>query len=58
MKGMSHDEAREKTEEGFHRVLDSNLSKLHPDGSVKFREDGKVMKGKGYFRPDIKKILR
>ncbi|HCR85924.1 MAG TPA: hypothetical protein DIV86_04530 [Alphaproteobacteria bacterium] len=51
MKGLSHEDAKARTEEGFHRVLDSNLSKLHPDGTVKFREDGKVMKPETFKAP-------
>jgi hypothetical protein len=34
----------------------SNMSKLE-DGKVIYREDGKVMKGKYYFKPNIKGIL-
>jgi predicted HAD superfamily Cof-like phosphohydrolase len=58
MKGFSHEEAQKKTEEGFHRVLDSNLSKLHPDGSVKFREDGKVMKPETFKPPFFDDLLK
>jgi hypothetical protein len=36
----------------------SNMSKLMPDGSVKRREDGKVLKGPNFFRPDMAKALR
>jgi len=36
----------------------SNLSKLMPDGSVKRREDGKVLKGPGFSAPDIAAVLR
>jgi hypothetical protein len=56
-KGCSHEEAKLKTEEGFHRVLDSNLSKLHPDGTVKFREDGKVMKPETFRSPVFDDLL-
>lgn len=35
----------------------SNLSKLGPDGLPVYREDGKVLKGPGYFRPDIAGVL-
>lgn len=31
----------------------SNLSKLMPDGSVRWREDGKVLKGPDFSQPDI-----
>jgi hypothetical protein len=33
------------------------MSKLDENGEPIYREDGKVLKGKNYFRPDIKKIL-
>jgi len=58
MKGLSHEEAALRTEEGFHRVLDSNLSKLHPDGSVKYREDGKVLKPETFRAPDFADLLK
>ena len=35
----------------------SNLSKLMPDGSVKLREDGKVLKGPNFFQPNIARGL-
>lgn len=56
-KGFNHQEALARTEEGFHRVLDSNLSKLQADGSVLFREDGKVMKPATFKAPDFSDIL-
>jgi hypothetical protein len=34
------------------------MSKLGPDGKPIYREDGKVMKGPGYFLPDIRSILK
>ncbi len=48
---------QEKIEEVFDEIHRSNMSKLDEKGQPIFREDGKVMKGKGYFRPNIKKIL-
>ena len=38
-------------------VQASNLSKLMPDGSVKLREDGKVLKGPNFFAPNIARGL-
>ena len=38
-------------------VQASNLSKLMPDGSVKLREDGKVLKGPNFFKPNIARGL-
>lgn len=35
----------------------SNMSKLGPDGQPIFREDGKVLKGPDYFKPDIESVL-
>lgn len=35
----------------------SNLSKLGADGRPIYREDGKVLKGPNYFRPDIAAVL-
>lgn len=36
----------------------SNMSKLGADGKPILREDGKVLKGPGYFKPDIAGVLR
>lgn len=42
----------------FAEVQRSNMSKLDPDtGLPVLREDGKIMKGRAYSRPDIAKIL-
>lgn len=38
-------------------VQASNLSKLMPDGSVKLREDGKVLKGPDFFPPNVARAL-
>lgn len=35
----------------------SNMSKLGEDGQPIRREDGKILKGPNYFRPDIKSII-
>lgn len=35
----------------------SNLSKLGEDGKPILRDDGKILKGSGYFRPNIKGVL-
>jgi predicted HAD superfamily Cof-like phosphohydrolase len=40
----------------FEEVHNSNMSKLE-DGKPIYREDGKVMKGKDYFKPDLRKVL-
>lgn len=36
----------------------SNMSKLGEDSKPIYREDGKVLKGPNYFKPDIAKVLR
>lgn len=42
----------------FDEIQRSNMSKLGEDGQPIYREDGKVMKGPNYFRPDFTKILK
>ena len=46
-----------KIEEVFDEIHQSNMSKLDRDGKPIYREDGKVLKGPNYFKPDIKKLL-
>ncbi len=46
-----------KIEEVFNEIQRSNMSKLGQDGKPIYREDGKVLKGPNYFKPDIKTIL-
>ena len=41
-------------EDVFMEIQASNMSKLGADGNPIYREDGKVMKGPNYFKPDIK----
>ena len=41
----------------FEEVHGSNMSKLDNSGKAIFNEDGKVLKGSNYFKPDLKKIL-
>jgi len=50
--GMQH-----KIEEVFNEIQRSNMSKLGADGKPIYREDGKVMKGPNYFKPNIEGIL-
>ena len=42
----------------FEEIQRSNMSKLGADGKPIYREDGKVMKGPGYFKPDFSKIIK
>ena len=48
---------QDKIEEVFDEIQKSNLSKLGENGKPIYREDGKVMKGPNYFKPDIFKIF-
>ena len=41
----------------FDEIQKSNMSKLGEDGNPIFREDGKVLKGPNYFKPDFKKFF-
>ena len=46
-----------KIAEVFDEIQRSNMSKLGEDGHPIFREDGKVLKGPNYFKPNIGEIL-
>ena len=48
---------QDKIEEVFDEIQKSNLSKLGKDGKPIYRNDGKVMKGPNYFKPNISKVL-
>ena len=50
--GMQH-----KIAEVFDEIQRSNMSKLGEDGKPIYREDGKVLKGPNYFKPNIQEIL-
>ena len=41
----------------FDEVQSSNMSKLDKNGKAIFNEDGKVMKGPKYFKPNLSKFL-
>ena len=47
----------EKIPACFDEVHRSNMSKLGDDGLPILREDGKVLKGPNYFKPDLKSII-
>ncbi|MFD1314169.1 pyrophosphohydrolase domain-containing protein [Namhaeicola litoreus] len=49
---------QDKIEEVFEEIQRSNMSKLGEDGKPIYREDGKVLKGPNYFKPDIAAILK
>jgi NTP pyrophosphatase (non-canonical NTP hydrolase) len=40
-------------DEALRRVYESNMSKLDEQGHVIYREDGKVLKGPNYKKPDL-----
>ena len=42
----------------FEEVQNSNMSKLGDDGKPIFNENGKVMKGQNYFKPNINQFLK
>ncbi|HEY9169215.1 MAG TPA: nucleoside triphosphate pyrophosphohydrolase family protein [Lutibacter sp.] len=46
-----------KIEEIFNEIQRSNMSKLGKDGKPIYREDGKVLKGPNYFKPNIAAII-
>jgi predicted HAD superfamily Cof-like phosphohydrolase len=41
----------------FEEVQNSNMSKLDENGKPIYKEDGKVMKGPKYFKPDLYKFV-
>ncbi len=51
--GMQH-----VIEEVFDEIQASNMSKLGADGKPIYREDGKILKGPTYFRPDLSKFIK
>lgn len=42
----------------FHDVHNSNMSKLGADGKPVYREDGKVIKGPNYTKPDLSWVTK
>ena len=42
----------------FDEVQNSNMSKLGNDGKPIYNEQGKVMKGPNYFKPDLSKFIK
>ena len=50
--GLQH-----KIVEVFEEIQQSNMSKLGANGKPIYREDGKVMKGPNYFKPNIKQFI-
>ena len=42
----------------FEEVQNSNMSKLGDDGKPIYNDNGKVMKGPKYFKPDLSKFIQ
>ena len=56
--GLNENLIRENIDKNiFEEIQRSNMSKLGNDGQPIYREDGKIMKGPCYFKPDIKNNL-
>ena len=51
--GLQH-----KIENIFDEIQRSNMSKLGSDGHPIYREDGKILKGPDYFKPNIEKYIK
>ena len=51
--GLQH-----KIEAVFDEIQRSNMSKLDENGEPIYREDGKVIKGPNYFKPNFDAILK
>ena len=48
---------QDKIEAVFEEIQRSNMSKLDENGRPIYREDGKVIKGSNYSKPNFEKIL-
>lgn len=46
------------SEKVLDEIQDSNMSKADEDGKPILREDGKILKGPNYFKPDILQVLQ
>ena len=45
-------------DECFNEVQESNMSKLGENGKPIYNENGKVMKGPNYFKPELNKFIK
>jgi len=45
-------------EDVFNEIHASNMSKLGEDGKPLFRHDGKILKGKNYFVPNLEQFFK
>lgn len=48
---------QDKIDAVFDEIQRSNMSKLGAEGKPIYREDGKVLKGPNYFKPNIAEVL-
>lgn len=48
---------QDKMQAVFNEIQQSNMSKLGEDGKPIYREDGKVLKGPNYFKPNLKQFF-
>lgn len=48
---------QDKMQDVFNEIQRSNMSKLDENGNPIYREDGKVLKGPNYFRPNLKQFF-
>jgi predicted HAD superfamily Cof-like phosphohydrolase len=48
---------QDKIDAVFNEIQRSNMSKLGADGKPIYREDGKVLKGPHYFKPNLVAVL-
>lgn len=48
----------ESLDEVFEEVHKANMTKIHPDGTVHRREDGKILKPEGWKEPDVLSVVK
>ncbi len=47
----------QKLDKAFYLVHESNMSKLDNNGKPILREDGKILKGPNYVKPDLSNLI-
>lgn len=45
-------------EEVFDEIQSSNMSKFDENGKAILREDGKLLKGPNYFKPNLERVIK
>lgn len=48
----------ESLDEVFNEVHKANMNKIHPDGTVHRRADGKILKPEGWKEPDVISVIK